>query len=124
MRKVGKAGGTVITLATAAQSGSHERLDTDGTNVYFLDRSSLMRVPAAGGVKTLVRERVATFALEGSTVYFVPVNDAYVMKLVRGADAPVHVAHDPGASPTGFAFDAENVYWSSPIDEQIRRAGK
>ena len=124
VRKVAKSGGTPTVLATAAQSAGVEHLASDGSNLYFLDRSSLVRVPLAGGTKSLVKDRVSTFALDGTTVYYLSNHDPYLMKLVRGATEPTYVAYDPGAFPTGFAFDATYVFWSSPVDRQVRRAAK
>jgi hypothetical protein len=121
VHKVAKTGGASVTLAPG---GDIEQLATDGTNLYFAEGSTLKSVPIAGGSAVTVIDHIVSFGVDGSTVYVVPANDIYLMKLERGASKPTPVAYDPGSFSRGFVFDSNSMYWSSPVDQQIRRSAK
>jgi len=124
IRKVAKSGGATTDLASAGAPTADEHLGIDATGVYYRDGARLMSVPKAGGAPAQVTDHVAEFAVDGETVYFTQTNDIYLMKLSRTDPKPSAVAYDPGAFPSGISFDATSVYWSSPSDQQIRRAKK
>lgn len=121
VHRIAKTGGASVTLASG---GDLDHLATDGTSVYFRDGSTLKSIPIAGGSAATVIDHVMSFAVDGSTVYFVPANDIYLMKLEHGASKPTPVAYDPGSFASSFVFDSSNVYWSVMLDRQIRRSAR
>ena len=92
--------------------------------MYFVESSTLKSVPITGGTAAAVIDHVVSFAVDGSTVYFAPVNSNYLMKLEHGASKPTPVAYDPGSFASGFAFDSSSVHRSALLDHQIRRSAK
>jgi hypothetical protein len=123
LRKVPKAGGDVVTLATGASSNGFIALDE--TNVYFTTAvgSELMVVPKAGGPATVLAlpdVNARELAADASHVY-ASGNDGIYKVASDGSDVELLAGTTPAHND--LAIDAEHVYWIGP-ERGIYRAPK
>ena len=82
IEEVSKSGGTVTTLVS---TGTATAYCSDGSYVYFIDGTSLERVPAAGGspsvLTTILANAISGVAVDANNIYWIDSSAAAIRRL-------------------------------------------
>ncbi|MGK3961786.1 hypothetical protein WMF38_52870 [Sorangium sp. So ce118] len=111
--KVEKAGGSPVELFRADERphGGTYRISTSDTDVFWADKSGIMRGPKEGGAAVLLQlaGQVRDFALDSADVYWTHWESSIAKSPLTGGE-PTLIAEDQ-LHPQALAVDATHVYW-------------
>jgi hypothetical protein len=105
-----------VTLASSQVSPYF--ITTDGTNVYWTNSSSVVRVPVGGGSTTTIASGQSSaeyIAVDSTNVYWVDDSSGGVIKTclkTSSSCTPTIIASGQAWNIGGIAIDSTNIYWT------------